>query len=58
MFFTITHYERNRGLEFCCDTCNKRFIEEWNGAWWYVRYNVFDEHPALWICNSCKEELE
>ena len=63
MFFTITHYEKHTGAEFCCDTCNKRYIETLrdgviDGPWWYVRYNLTDEYPSLWICNNCKEGME
>ena len=57
MHFTITHEEKHTGMEFCCDTCNKRCISV-NESWWYVRYNIFDKHPSMWICNDCKEEME
>jgi len=62
MHFTRTRDEIYIGMEFCCDTCNKRAGQHhhrWIGNhWWYVRYNAKDEHPSLWICKECKESME
>ena len=61
MKFTRTRDEINTGMEFCCDTCNRkaddhpRYI---GNHWWYVRYNAKDEHPSLWVCPKCKGDLE
>ena len=61
MHFTLTKDEEFMGAEMCCDLCNKlakahtRLI---GNTWFYVRYNVTDLFPSLWICNDCKEELQ
>ena len=61
MRFTRTRDEENYGAEICCDICNKLANQHprWVGNnWWYVRYNIFDVFPSMWICKECKEELE
>lgn len=61
MHFTPTRREKHFGAELCCDLCNKQPAGPVGSAgafWWYVRYNIFDEHPSMWICDECKEEIE
>ena len=60
MHFTRTRNEKFPGLEFCCDTCNKKaegHPRSIANHWWYVRYNKKDKCPSLWICDPCKEDM-
>ncbi len=55
MIFTAWFREKHRGLEFCCDWCNKQADD--SHFWWYQRYSINDEYPSNWVCNECKESV-
>lgn len=53
--FTPRLAEKNRGLEFCCDLCNRQFDGHLDGHfdWLYYRVNLDDEHPYSFWCLAC-----
>lgn len=61
MIFTLWYIEPigTRGLEFCCDWCNKPARESGEALnlgnpWWYQRYLQEDPYPSNFVCNECK----
>lgn len=65
MHFTLWYIEpvRTRGVEFCCDWCNRgaRVTGEplnLGNPWWYQRYSADDEHPSNFVCDPCKQAAE